>query len=402
MIKAVLLDLDNTLLGNDPEPFTRRYLAVLDDFVRQRLGTPSILEALMSGTRAILTDPDPLRTNAEKFYDAFMPLVPTDRAAFAAAMQDFYAQLYPQLEGLTHCRPGACRLVESLASAGYTIVIATNPLFPYVAVQHRLTWAGIPVDQVPLGLVTTLDNMHFAKPHPAYYEEILARLGLEASEAIMVGDDWEHDILPARAAGLNAFWVCGDGHGCDANAAGQVDGCGSLADFAGRAIEENWLETLTPRPLEPAQIVPRLMANVAALDSLVRETPDDVWTMRPQADEWSPLEVLGHLVETERGVYRPRLRTILSSDNPVLPALSASLTLAPSEAAEHPRSMLEIFAAERRATLDLLATLAPEDWQRPARHHRLGLTTLLGVADLIAQHDRQHLRQMREAIAHSL
>ncbi len=401
MIKAVLLDLDNTLLGNDPDPFTRRYLALLDGFVQQRLGTPSILEALMAGTRAVLADADPLRTNAERFYDAFMPLVPTDHDAFTCAMQEFYAELYPSLEPLTQRRPGARRLVERLLGAGYAVVIATNPLFPYVAVQHRLAWAGIPVDQVPLTLVTTLDNMHFAKPHPAYYAEILARLGLEANEAIMVGDDWEHDILPARAAGLSAFWVCGDGRGCDTEAARQVDGCGSLADFAGRISEERWLETVTPRPLEPAQIAPHLLANVAALDSLIRETSSEAWLTPPAAGEWSALDVLGHLIAVERDVYRPRLQTILSADTPTLAALPEAPAPAIPAGAEHPHALLELFVAERRATLDLLETLAPQDWQRPAHHHRLGRTTLLAVADLIAQHDRQHLHQMQEALAHS-
>lgn len=399
MIKAVLLDLDDTLLGNDPEPFTRRYLALLDDFVRRRLGTTGILEALWAGTRAVLTDADPLRTNAEKFYATFLALVPLDRAVFARAMEEFYAEVYPTLEPLTRRRPGARRLIEWLLDAGYAVVIATNPLFPFVAMQHRLAWAGIPVEQVPLALVTTLDNMHFAKPSPAYYEEIVARLGLAAGEAIMVGDDWEHDVLPARAAGLNAFWVCGDGHGCDPEASCQVDGCGSLADFQARVVEEDWLTTMVPRPLEPAQIVLRLMANVAALDSVIRETPEQVWMARPAEGEWTPLEVLSHLIETERQVYRPRLQRILTEDNPVLVALSESLT---RPSAETPRAVLEAFAAERRATLDLLAELSPESWQRPTHHPRLGATTLLSVADLIAQHDRQHLQQIRQAIARGL
>ncbi len=397
MIKAVLLDLDNTLLGNDPHPFTRRYLALLDDCVRRRLGTPSIMEALWAGTQAIFADTDPLRTNSEKFYGAFMSLVAVERADFARAMDEFYAELYPTLEPLTRRRPGARRLVEWLLDAGYTVVIATNPLFPYVAVQHRLAWAGIPVGEVPLGLVTTLDNMHFAKPNPAYYEEIVARLGIETGEAIMVGDDWEHDILPARAAGMNAFWVCSEGQGCDTAAACQVDGCGSLADFACRAIDEDWLEALTPRPLEAAQIAPRLLANVAALDGLLRETPEIGWTVRPAEGEWTALEVLCHLAETERQAYRPRLQRVLAEDNPALPALAEPPLAVRDEA---PRAALERFAAERQATLDLLGTLATDDWERPAQHHRLGQTTLLGLADLIAQHDRLHLRQIRETLAH--
>ncbi len=396
MIKAVLLDLDNTLLGNDPDPFTRRYLALLDDFVQQRLGTPSILQALWAGTQAIFADADPLRTNSEKFYSAFMSLVPLERADFARAMQEFYAELYPTLEPLTQRRPGARRLVEWLLDAGYTVVIATNPLFPYVAVQHRLAWAGIPIGEVALGLVTTLDNMHFAKPNPAYYEEIGARLGLETGEAIMVGDDWEHDILPARAAGMNAFWVCSESQGCAPDAVCRVDGCGSLADFACRVIEEDWLEALTPLPLEPSQIAPRLLANVAALDGLLRETPEHGWTARPVEGEWTALEVLCHLIETERQAYRPRLQRVLAEDNPALPALAEPPMSGCDEA---PRAALERFAAERRVTLDLLDTLSEGDWDRPAQHHRLGPTTLLGLADLIAQHDRLHLRQMRETLA---
>jgi FMN phosphatase YigB (HAD superfamily) len=60
--------------------------------------------------------------------------------------------------------------------------------------------------------VTAFEDMHAAKPHLEYYQEILDRLGRRAEECIMVGDDWERDITPAASIGIEVFWVTVD---CD-------------------------------------------------------------------------------------------------------------------------------------------------------------------------------------------
>jgi len=148
---------------------------------------------------------------------------------------------------------------------------------------------------------------------------------MQADEAIMVGDDWENDIVPARAAGLNTFWVCPDGCGCDATAQPMVDGCGTLADFASRVQDEDWLNTLRPQAVTPDMVMPRLIGNLAAVAGVVREAPAHVWHMHPDEAEWSPVEVLCHLVDSERDVQRPRLERILAEDNPFLSRPKTSL-----------------------------------------------------------------------------
>ncbi|MFI6436693.1 TIGR01458 family HAD-type hydrolase [Streptomyces sp. NPDC050759] len=45
------------------------------------------------------------------------------------------------------------------------------------------------------------------KPSPAFFEAALARLGVRADEALMVGDDIESDVLAAQRAGLTGVLV---------------------------------------------------------------------------------------------------------------------------------------------------------------------------------------------------
>jgi FMN phosphatase YigB (HAD superfamily) len=49
--------------------------------------------------------------------------------------------------------------------------------------------------------------MHATKPNTDYYREILQRIEVEPSHALMVGDDWENDIVPAASVGCFTDWL---------------------------------------------------------------------------------------------------------------------------------------------------------------------------------------------------
>lgn len=49
------------------------------------------------------------------------------------------------------------------------------------------------------------------KPHPRIFETALAEAGLEAGHALMVGDDFEADVLGAEAVGMQAAQILYDG-----------------------------------------------------------------------------------------------------------------------------------------------------------------------------------------------
>ena len=81
--------------------------------------------------------------------------------------------------------------------------LATNPLFPSVATEHRIGWAGLkPGD---FELYTTYENSSYCKPNPDYYRDVAARLGVDCSECLMVGNDAAEDMQAAQSAGMSAF-----------------------------------------------------------------------------------------------------------------------------------------------------------------------------------------------------
>jgi FMN phosphatase YigB (HAD superfamily) len=95
--------------------------------------------------------------------------------------------------------------VEIAFEKGYDVVIATTPLLPETAVRQRLDWAGVPIDEFPYKLVTTLDNSYANKPSLLYYKWIAQTIGQSPSECIMVGDE-DKDMVAAQI-GMKTFLV---------------------------------------------------------------------------------------------------------------------------------------------------------------------------------------------------
>lgn len=207
MLEAILFDLDNTLLRNDMQGFIPRYFAILGAYAEKYLPRNLFLQSLLQATDSMVGNTDPLRSNRHVFWDEFAALTGLDSDALEEDFDQFYRREFGELREVTAPQAAALPLVELARNKGLDIVIATNPMFPLRAVQARLDWAGLPVDEQPFTLVTSMENMHATKPHSAYYQEILDIIGHAPQEALMVGDDWQRDILPAAGLGLWTYWI---------------------------------------------------------------------------------------------------------------------------------------------------------------------------------------------------
>ncbi len=230
MIRAILLDLDNTLLGNDMETFLPAYFALLSQYVAPRLEPNQFIRHLLQATEKMTANADPARTNREVFEARFFPIQGYGREEMEPFLADFYAHQFPQLRSITRPDPAARPLVEWVFERGFQVAIATNPLFPRVAVEQRLEWAGVPAAEFPYHLITSYENMHASKPHPLYFAEIAAHLDLPPEACLMVGDDWRMDIAPALSVGMAAYWIAGPDAAVPDEEA-LLAGRGSLADF---------------------------------------------------------------------------------------------------------------------------------------------------------------------------
>jgi HAD superfamily hydrolase (TIGR01509 family) len=64
----------------------------------------------------------------------------------------------------------------------------------------------------------TSKELGASKPQPAFYRAVLDRLGLPPPACVMIGNDYEKDILPAKAAGMRTVWLAQSPRGDEAAA----------------------------------------------------------------------------------------------------------------------------------------------------------------------------------------
>lgn len=204
-LQAVLFDLDDTLLYNDMEgTFLKAYFSSLTEYARHLCTPEQLIAALGAGVQALQESQDPDGpTNEASFGAVFAAQLGRPWDELSATFARFYEEVFPELRVYARAHPDGRRAVETCIDAGYAIVIATNPLFPRRAIEHRLAWAGI--DDLPFALVTTYENMHTSKPFPAYYREIAARIEVPPRACLMVGNDLLRDIVPAQQAGMITY-----------------------------------------------------------------------------------------------------------------------------------------------------------------------------------------------------
>jgi len=225
VIRAVLFDLDGTLLDIDLDGFLREYFSALGPVLAELTGSTvpaDAISAVIESTNAMCM-PHPGKTNRDVFHGRFLDLTGTDLddPVIASAVNRFYAETFPSLRGAHQPREGGIAAVHAAIDAGFTTGLATNPIFPRAAIDERMRWAGL--EQEWFELVTSYENMGACKPQPEYFVQAASMLGLPTAECLMVGDDPSLDMTASRA-GMRTFFV-GDG---DVDA----DWTGSLEDLA--------------------------------------------------------------------------------------------------------------------------------------------------------------------------
>jgi len=394
---VLLLDLDDTLLQNNVDEFLPQYLGAFSKQVAAYLDPNRFVKSLLAGTQAMVDNRQPDCTLKESFEATFYPLTGMDATAFPALADQFYAEVFPTLRRLTRPIPQSIQFVKDALQRGYRLVVATNPLFPRTAILQRLAWADLPADRYPYEMITSYETFHFTKPDPAYYAEILARLGWPTEPTIVVGDDLERDIYAGRRLGVPAYWI---------NQPGKTPAKGGDAPSQTGKIEEliPWLEQASPQALQadhsnPTAWLAILRSTPAGLDGFCRSPQGLNWETRLHPDEWSLTEILCHLRDVDQEVNLPRLRKVLAETNPFLPGEDTDRWAEVRQYCfqDGPQA-LRTFIATRGELVSLLQSLSADDWQRPARHAIFGPTRLQELVSIIAAHDRVHMGQVHELL----
>lgn len=207
MIRAILFDLDGTLLDISMDEFLPAYLAALGPVVAEVTGLDArvAVGAVLESTNVACENESEL-TNQQVFDAHFERVTGTHlgRGDAARAVERFYLDVFPGLQGAHAPRSGGRDAVAEAQRLGLATAVATNPIFPRVAIEERMRWAQ--VDDLPFDLVTSYEWSRGAKPSPSYFRQIAEHLGVPCSACLMVGDDAGLD-MPAADVGMQTFYV---------------------------------------------------------------------------------------------------------------------------------------------------------------------------------------------------
>lgn len=388
MTLTLLLDLDDTLLNTNLQAFIPAYFHSLSKELTPHAAPDIMLRALLKGTHSMNESDDFSRTLQDVFEAEFYPQLNVSRGEIEPAIERFYDNVFPNLGGLTTQVLDAKTFVDWAIAKGYRVAIATDPLFPRMATYHRLRWAGF--DPTQFELVSSFENFHFTKTHPAYYAEVLGRMGWPEGPILMVGNDLERDIVPSKKLGLAAFHVdVESAPGLEKDAQPR----GTLSDLI------RWLDSIDYSALMPSfktrdSILSLLSATPATLNGLLRGLDVDAWHRKTAHDDWSLTELICHLRDTEREVHHMQVGLFKDGNEPFIPRPDTSVWASQRDYLHEDGALaLKEFNEARRETLTQLKNIPAGEWDRKARHAIFGPTNFLEVISFFADHDRMHIQQ---------
>lgn len=215
MIRAVLFDLDDTLLSLNLAGFIARYVAGASRLLASAARTSAVslgvpyAKSFLALERAGRTD---AMTNEELYNQTFYEAtgIPLEDPAISDLIDCYEREVVPSFsDGIVRARPqrGSRAVVEATWSADLICALATNPTFSLACDRARMGWAGLYEED--FAAISTFSNSTRCKPCARYYQEFANRLGVRTEECLMVGNDATRDFARPDC-GLRTAYV---GHG---------------------------------------------------------------------------------------------------------------------------------------------------------------------------------------------
>lgn len=201
-ITTILFDLDGTLLPLDQENFTKIYFgSIAKKLAPLGYNPEELINAIWTGTKAMVKNAGE-KTNEEVFWDKFAEIFGEHKRADEKHFEKYYVEDFDQVQASTTFNEKAPEVIKRAKELGFKLALATNPIFPAIATEKRIAWAGL--NKEDFEFITTYENSNHCKHNLAYYLDILNKLGVTVEECLMVGNDVTEDMV-AEKLGMKVF-----------------------------------------------------------------------------------------------------------------------------------------------------------------------------------------------------
>ncbi len=207
--KALLFDLDGTLINFDFNQFIKMYVGAASQFFIDLIPNPeSFIKELLDSTEVMEKSEDGSKTSLEDFLDDFCPKFDADCEEIKQRFLNFYETKYDVIKPLISQMKGAKKLLDDIIEKGHAekIILATNPVFPYIAVERRIKWGGLSPDY--FRIITHAENSYFCKYNSKYWFGIMDLIRCKPEESLVIGNDGFRDMF-SKKYGFKTFLVEG-------------------------------------------------------------------------------------------------------------------------------------------------------------------------------------------------
>ena len=147
------------------------------------------------------------------------------------------------------------------------------------------------------------------------------------------------------------------------------------------------------------ELIAKLENTAATYASTLEGASSDSLTKRPDEKNWAPVEIICHIRDVEES-YMNSFKTILEVEDFKFQAGYADRW---AEERQYLRNdtfrALSAFRARRKETVEFLKASKPEQWERAGIHPRHGRRTIAELVKGLADHDSNHLDQLKRALA---
>lgn len=204
MIKAILFDLDGTLLPGDLNTQLGAYLSRLKAYAEAFVPelAPTLKRDIPEICMELVADKNPNTTVFDKFWSRYCARTGADVEQVEPLFETFYQTDYGRVGEMYTPVPAIAEAIALCRARKWKRIVATNSFYPRSAIEWRLKWAGLAPEA--FDDVTSYTNMHFTKPHAEYYREAAALAGTAPEECAMVGNHGAED-MSAGKLGMKTF-----------------------------------------------------------------------------------------------------------------------------------------------------------------------------------------------------
>ena len=207
LFEGLLFDLDGTLINFEPELFIRTYLGAAAQFFIDLIPNPELFyKELLKSTNAMENSDNEKTTALEDFLLDFCPKFNVDCSQISERFLQFYQTGFNVIQPLISQIEGANELLQNIKKnlPDTKLILATNPVFPFIAVRKRMEWGNI--SEALFDLITHAENSHFCKNNKKYWLNIASIMKIEPRNSLVIGNDAYRDLI-AKKYGYKTFLV---------------------------------------------------------------------------------------------------------------------------------------------------------------------------------------------------